>query len=95
MRSRTRRLYTSAGQKKPVPDSGQPPELARVRLPSANPPHGIVVKYRGVCAQSDCGAEIMRGEEAFYSPEDKMLYCLRCVERLLQAALADGRTSHR
>lgn len=91
MRSRNR-LYTSAGQKRQAPHTGQPPELAKVRLPSANAPHRIIVKYLGVCAQPDCEAEIRRGEEAFYSPQDKTLCCLRCAERLRQAALDLGHT---
>jgi hypothetical protein len=91
MSNRTRRVYTSAGQKK-QPDAEQRPKLARVRLPSANAlPHPIIVRYPGVCVRADCGAKIASGEPALYDPEDATLCCRRCAWRLRQAALDSGR----
>lgn len=38
-------------------------------------PHWITVRYRGKCAKQECPAEILPGEQAFYYPRTKSLYC--------------------
>lgn len=96
MSNRTRRRYTSAGQRKPPPKMAKPPELAGVVWPDSEfLPKLIIVGRPDVCARSDCEAEIAPGESAAYFRESGALYCERCVKALVQAARDLGRTPRR
>ncbi|HLK80818.1 MAG TPA: hypothetical protein VKT99_04880 [Xanthobacteraceae bacterium] len=41
-------------------------------------PKWITVRYPARCAKSGCEVQITPGERAFYYPEDRSLYGVRC-----------------
>ena len=41
-------------------------------------PKWITARYPAKCAKSGCAAPITPGERAFYYPEDRSLYGVRC-----------------
>jgi len=41
-------------------------------------PKGITAKYPARCAEPKCQTEINSGDRAFYYPNDKALYGIRC-----------------
>ena len=72
------------------PNSGQKPELAGVKMPSASAlPYFIGVRWQGNCAISDCAAEIALAERALYDREYGNLYCLRCTTLWILRGAAD------
>ncbi len=89
MSNRTRRRYTSAGQKKQPSKAGLPPEFAQGTWPTS-PNAGlrlIWVRWQQPCAESDCTVEVTPGERAVYNREDGTLYHLHCMSlRILRAA---------
>ena len=53
-------------------------------------PHWIRVKYQGSCKQ--CGERLARGDQAFYYPKGRSMYCETCgatYSREFEAAASD------
>jgi hypothetical protein len=88
MSNRTRRKYTSAGQRKQPSKAGLPPKFARGAWPERAETfrlHLISVGRRQPCAE--CNVEITPGDRAAHNRDDGALYHLDCMSlRILHPA---------
>lgn len=41
-------------------------------------PHWITARYKGKCANNNCGAKLSPGDKAWYWPASRELYCQKC-----------------